>query len=218
MEIVILSLVVTGIATIVAANSYRVRKKAFQKKIRKPPFKRIAFVENGETVTIAGNIVPHKRLIEAPLSDRSCVFYHATVEQQKSSGKSSEWVKEIDEISAVPFLLDDGDFLALIDVNTVIAFLEMDARYRSGTFNVATPKLEAYLKKYKLTSKGTLGFNKSLRYKEGSLEKHEYCVVSGTCYWEKAADHEIDGPEEILVIKSSKNNPIYISDIKDILI
>ncbi len=218
MEPIIISLIITGIATIVAAKAHRDKKKAFQQKIRKAPFKRIAMVENGETVTIAGNIVPHKRLIEAPLSDRSCVFYNATVESQKSKGKSTEWVKEIDEVSAVSFFIDDGDFLALVDANAIEAFLEMDAHYKSGTFKPATPKLEAYLKKYQLTSKGVMGFNKNLRYKEGALEKHEYCVITGTCYWEKAINYDIEDVEDILVFKASKHHPLYISDMKDILI
>ena len=57
-----------------------------------------------------------------------------------------------------------------------------------------------------------------MRYKEGALEKHEYCVVCGTCYWEKASDYEIEGAEEILIIKATKEQPVYITDVKDILI
>jgi hypothetical protein len=218
MEPILISIIITGIATFVAAVTYKNRKKAFQKKIRKAPFKRIAMVEEGETVTIAGNIVIHQKQILAPLSDRECVFYHATVERKKSSGKNTDWVTEINETTAVQFLLDDGDHLALINTNKIEGCLELDKNYKSGTFNPATPKMEAFLNKYKITSKGPMGYNKNLRYKEGALEKHEYCVVCGTCYWEKAVKYGIESVEDILVIKDSGSQPVYISDIKDILI
>ena len=218
MEPIIVSIIITAVATGIAAFSYVDSKKIIQKKMRKAPFKRIALVENGETVTIAGNVVFHKRFITAPLSDRECVYYHATVERKKSSGKSTKWVNEIDEAAAVNFLLDDGDRVAVVDANAVEGYIEMDEHYKSGAFNPATPKMESFLNKYQYTSKGIMGFNKNMRYKEGALEKHEYCIVCGTCYWEKAADHDIEGYEEVLVIKSTKGNPVYISDKEDILI
>lgn len=218
MEPIILTIILTAVATGIAAVSYVDSKKIIKKKMRKAPFKRIALVENGETVSIAGNVVFHKRFISAPLSERECVFYHATVERKKSSGKSSKWVNEIDEAAAVNFLLDDGDRLAIVDANAVEGYLEMDEHYRSGSFNPATPIMESFLNKYQYTSKGLLGFNKNMRYKEGALEKHEYCIVCGTCFWEKASDHDIEGVEEVLVIKATKAQPVYISDKKDLLI
>ncbi|MEZ5003426.1 MAG: hypothetical protein R2730_10375 [Chitinophagales bacterium] len=212
---IIISGIVVGISVFA---SFQNKKRKIKKKMRNAPFKRIEHVTDGETVTIAGNVVFYKRSIKAPLSSRECVYYHVTVERLKSSGKSSKWVKEIDEASAVNFLIDDGEQLALVEANAIEGFLEMDRKYKSGSFNDASQALESFLQKYNIKSTTTFGFNKKMRYKEGALEKHEYCIICGTCYWEKAKDYEIDGPEDILIIKATKEQPVYITDVKDILI
>ncbi len=194
------------------------RRKSLKSIVRKAPFKRIEFIEDGETVTIAGNVVFYKRSMNTPLSNRECVYYHTTVERKKSSGKSSHWVKEIDEAAAVNFLIDDGNNVALVEANAIEGLLELDKHYKSGTFNDANTVLESFLKKYNLKSQGVLGFNKQMRYKEGALEEHEYCIVCGTCYWEDAKQYEIEGVKEVLIIKATEEQPVYVTDVKDILI
>ncbi|MEZ5008950.1 MAG: hypothetical protein R2753_12435 [Chitinophagales bacterium] len=214
-SLLIIGGIVAGGITVFA--KFQNQKRLIKNNLRKAPFKRIEHVVDGETVTIAGNVVFYKRSIKAPLSNRECVYYHATVDRMKSSGKSSKWVKEIDEASAVNFLIDDGNLLALVEANAIEGYLEMDKNYKSGSFNDASQALESFLLKYDLKSTTHFGFNKKMRYKEGALEKHEYCIICGTCYWEKAIDYEIDSQEDILIIKATQEQPVYITDVKDIL-
>lgn len=215
--VIIASIIISTTAGVIATSLYNRRYNQVKRKLRRAEFKRIQFIQDGETVTVAGNVVFHKRYVQAPLSGRECVYYHVTVERKKSSGKNSHWVKEIDEASCVDFLLDDGESQALIEASAIEGYLEKDALYRSGTFNDATPVMEAFLQKYSFKSTGPFGLNRALRYREGALEKHEYVVVSGQCQWEDAAAHELEG-EKVLVIRASKENPVYISDVKDVLV
>lgn len=209
----------TAISAIGITNYLNNRKRKIRNTLRKAPFKRIGLVEDGQTVTIAGNVVLYKRFMEAPLSSRKCVYYHATVARKKSSGKnSSKWITEIDEAASVNFLIDDGRNLALVDANAIEGFLEMDEHYKSGMFKDTTPVMERFLNKYQIKSKTFLGSNKRLRYKEGALEEHEYCIVCGTCFWANAKDYDISGHNEILVIKASDEQPVFVTDVKDVLL
>lgn len=218
MEPIIAAIIISLTAGVITTSAYYRRNARIKRKMRKAPFKRIHLVQEGQVATIAGNVVYHKRHVKAPLSDREGVYYHVTVERRKSSGKNNKWVKEIDEVTCVDFILDDGDQVALIEANAIEGVLDMDKHLRSGTFNDASEKMEGFLNKYNFSSKGNFGFNKSLRYKEGVLEKHEYVVVCGKGHWEPAEEHGIEGQKKVLVIRASKDQPLYISDVEDILV
>jgi len=216
--IIIAAIVISGTIGMISSAIYHRRFAKIRRKLRKADFKRIQHVQDGQIVTIAGNVVFHKRFVKAPLSERQCVYYHTTVERKKNSGKKSQWVKEIDEASAVDFILDDGEDLALIEANAIEGYLEKDSKYKSQTFVDATPIMEAFLDKYNLTSTGPMGLNKTMKYREGALEKHEYVVVCGQCFWEKAVDHDIKDREMVLVIRATNKTPLYLSDVKDVLV
>jgi len=64
---------------------------------------------------VKGRIVPQGNQIISPFSEKECVYYHFTVEQKKSSGKSSHWVKIIDDKQFVNFGIDDNTGVAMID-------------------------------------------------------------------------------------------------------
>lgn len=216
--IIIASIIIAATSGVIGSSIYYRRSSVIKRKMRRAPFKRIDLVEDGEVVTIAGNVVYHKRHVQAPLSGRECVYYHATVERKKSTGKSSKWVKEIDEASCVDFLIDDGRSKAIVEANAVEGYLDMDGHYRSGTFNQPTDIMQRFLDKYNYKSTLLFGINKTLRYKEGALEKHEYVVVCGKCTWENAAEHEMEGEERVLVIRSTREHPLFISDVEDVLV
>ena len=77
------------------------------------------------------------------------------------------------------FVLDDGTGPAIVEVEDAQISVVMDARFRSGAFNDATPQLESFLAKHGWKSTGLFGFNKSLRYAEGVLEEGESVTVFG---------------------------------------
>jgi hypothetical protein len=103
--------------------------------------------------------------------------------------------------------LDDGSgkALVLLEADARMA-LDKDGRYRSGTFDDATPELEAFLSRNGLSSQGFLGFNKRLRYREGVVEEGEQVVISG--HFNGAGTQEVT-----LVIGSGFGEPLHLTDM-----
>lgn len=173
----------------------------------------MAYVQNGETVKVVGTIVPMEELLVAPLSQRECAHYFVEVEQKKSSGKNSHWDTIIQREVTSKFLIRDEDHYALIYGHRVKSNIVIDRNYTSGTFNDATEVLEDYLREHGHQSEGFLGFNKSLRYKEGVLEANESISVLGVGNWKSAK--ELGLPEKydkVLVITAANGEYVYISD------
>ena len=67
-----------------------------------------------------------------------------------------------------------------------------DKKTSSGTFNNPTPEFESLLRQYNIDPLNFLGFNKSLRYKEGVIEIGEQITVSGIAKW-KTLNQPIPG-------------------------
>jgi hypothetical protein len=128
---------------------------------------------------ICGRIGQLDRLLTGPLTGRPCVFYRCLVQEYRSSGKSGHWHTIIEEHDSVDFLVEDRSGVARVEVSGAEPALVLDAHFRSGTFNDARPELEAYLARYGERSTGRLGFNKSIRYREGVLEPGETVAAMG---------------------------------------
>ncbi len=129
-----------------------------------------------------GRVVGQVRLIDetsAPMSGRPCAQYHLVIEQRRSSGRSSHWVTLVDEQRMVDFVVEDGSGRAVVDTTGAKVAVVKDAKARSGTFNSATPELEALLARHGHDSTGFLGLNKTIRYQEGVIEEGEMVAVCG---------------------------------------
>jgi len=148
----------------------------------------IAGAEEGALVKISGELVLRGDPIESPLSQRPCAAWEVRVEERRSSGKSSHWHTIIQDQHAVDFLVEDDSGRALVRAIVPQMALEQDGHFRSGTFEDAPPALEGFLAEHGHTSTGLLGFNKSMRYREGALEAGERVTVLGVCRWEPDPD------------------------------
>jgi hypothetical protein len=63
-----------------------------------------------------------------------------------------------------------------------------DKKTSSGTFNDSTPEFESLLKQYNIELLNFLGFNKSLRYREGVIEIGEKITVAGIAKWKTLSE------------------------------
>jgi len=154
----------------------------------------------------------------APLSQRPCAYYELTVEQQRSSGKSSHWYTLFREVNGQPFGLDDSsDCRVIVDPRGARVSLVVDAHTKSGTFDDATPVEEELLRRHGHESRGWI-FNKTLRYREGVLEGGELVAVLGRGIREPDPDAVgmsrgyRDLPATRLRVSGSRDLPILISD------
>lgn len=173
---------------------------------------------SGEIAKVVGKVEYVDKPLIAPLSGRSCAYYHVLIEQKISSGKSSHWKTIIEEEVAERFVIRDGKYCAHINSKNVKSYLVEDIEYSSGFLKDATEVLEKYLRNNGQESVGMLGLNKTLRYKEGVLEQGEIIALIGRGEWKNASQEQLpDSYGRILVISSTEEEAIYLSDDPDTL-
>lgn len=167
-----------------------------------------------------GRVIGQARAIgehlAGPLTGRTCVYYIAIVEEQRSTGRSSYWRTVASETRGVPFMIEDGTGRAIIDPNGAQVALDFDGNSKSGTFNKADPVQEAFLARHGQNSEGWV-FNKTLRYREAMIEIGETISVlgSGTREPDPHAAPEAayrGAPPTRLRLTSSPRFPLIISD------
>lgn len=149
---------------------------------------KIADVVAGDVVRIVGVLRHEGELLRAPLSGRACVHFDVRVSELVSRGKHSSWVERFSEIGSRPFVIEDESGRALVETTRFVCAIVRDANRRSGTFQDATPEMEALLSRHAMDSTGFLGLNRSLRYEEGVLEPGERVTVLGRARWEDDPD------------------------------
>jgi len=165
---------------------------------------------------VVGQARPLANTLLGPLTGRPCVYYIATVEEQRSNGRSSYWKTIITESEGVPFVLEDSTGRAIIDPSNAEVALDFDGKSSSGTFHDANEVQEAFLTKYDKKSSGWV-FNKSLRYREAMIEIGETVAVLGSGVREPdpnapPEDAYRGAPRTQLRLTSSAQFPLVISD------
>ncbi|MCG8581735.1 MAG: hypothetical protein MI866_17555 [Bacteroidales bacterium] len=216
METPIIIAIFAIVAIIIFFASFYTNKAVVKRKLKKAERKHLSEFRDGETARVVGTIECSNTPLTAPLSGRKCAHYYIIVEQERSSGKSSSWHTLIEEEVMGDFVIRDGENRAFINGNNVKSYIVQDRKFRSGFLNDATQNLERYLNKKGYESENMLGFNKTLRYKEGVLEEGEEVAVYGKGSWKSAESLKL--PEaygRVLEISSTPEEPIYLSDDPD---
>lgn len=168
--------VIGGIIALVNLKNWKRRKRIID-----TPTSPIAQAPGNGLVEIKGRIVPSEQgVVQAPFSGRHCVWVRITVQELRSSGRSSYWHTVLNEIDGRPFMIDDGSGQqARILPQGANVILERSAIATSGTFNDAQAHLEAFLASRGLKSTGFFGFNKSMRYEEEVLSPNDPIYALG---------------------------------------
>lgn len=190
--------------------------------LRSVPRVSVSDATEGSLVRIVGTLRAGARTLEAPLSGRPCACFRVEVDVRVSTGKSSSWRNIIREEDGADFFVEDPSGRALVKGGTVEAAIVLDHHLKSGTFDDATPELEAYLARHGHKSTDFLGFNKAIRYREGVLEPGETVAVLGRARWEDdpeagAAQPSSGGYRESarkkrLVLEPGELGPVRVSD------
>jgi hypothetical protein len=213
MEAKIFIVIVMAFIAIVVFSRLFSMKAKIKRKLKKSELKKIANFKSGESAKIIGKVELVDDPLIAPLSKRRCSFYYVHVQQKVSSGKSSRWKTIINEEVSSRFLIRDDTDCAFINDNNLKCYIVQDRNYSSGFMNDATEDLEEYLNRKDFKSEGFLGFNKTLRYKEGVLEDGEDIAVFGKGVWKDASVLNLpDKYSRILEITSTNDEAVYLSD------
>ncbi|MBU3941427.1 MAG: E3 ubiquitin ligase family protein [Nanoarchaeota archaeon] len=166
-------------------------------------------------VEIYGEVVPaYKEILKSPFSNKDCVYYSYTIEEYRSSGKSSHWVTVENGHNEQPFYLKDDTGGVLIDSKGAKVNVSRDFEFNTG-FGKKTPDLVLnFLKSKGMSHKTLFGFGKTMRYKEHFIAPKDKLYIMGT-----ASDNPFveDGTaknnvEDIIIQKGKNEKMYYISD------
>jgi len=145
------------IVTVTNIKNYKRRQR-----IIATPTSPIAQAPGNGLVEIKGRIAPSEQgLVQTPFSGRHAVWCRVTVQELRSSGRSSYWHTILTEVDGRLFMVDDGSGqMARVMPTAANVMLDKVSVASSGTFNDAAPHLEAFLQSRGLKSTSWIGFNK----------------------------------------------------------
>jgi hypothetical protein len=195
---------------------YFSENQTIRRQLRKTPTKRIQELRDDELGKVVGRARGTGEVLTAPLSGRLCVYFVATVEERRSTGKSSYWKMIIRETRGVPFMLEDDGGRALVDATAARIAIDFDGKSQSGTFDDPTPAEHAFLARHSQRGQGWV-FNRTLRYREAVIADGETIAVLGAGTREPDPDappteaYRGEAPTR-LRLTSSRKHPLVISD------
>lgn len=190
--------------------------RKIRRQLRNAQAKRIIELADDELAKVVGRARVLDEALEAPLTKRRCVYFVATVEEHRSTGRSSYWKTVIREARGVPFMLEDGSGRALVDATAARISIDFDGRSQSGTFDDPTETEKAFLARHGQQGQGWI-FNRRLRYREAVIEDGETIAVLGAGTREPDPDapptdaYRGDARTR-LRLTSSRKYPLVISD------
>jgi hypothetical protein len=124
-------------------------------------------------VEVYGDVLPYKETINAPFSNKECLYCKWTVEEYKRRGKHSSWVIVNQGVLGRYFMIKDDTGKVLVDANGAKVDIPMDFETRSFT-----PRITTYLDSIQVGFKG-LFFNKQMRFREYFLAKGDKVYIMG---------------------------------------
>jgi len=170
-----------GIAAIYGAYRQHVAANRF----RATPTSQIGGLTDGYR-EIKGRIAKGAKKLRSPMAGKQCVYYAFTVTETVTESDNGNLLKEIiSDKKSTRCYLDDGTGTAAIELDGAELVLDVDHHDNSGSFNAASPKLDAILKRYGESSKGySKGvlfnhLNHQLKYEETILEVGDELYVLG---------------------------------------
>ncbi len=207
-------LAVVGI--VVGAFWYFSDSQKIRRQLRKMAAKPIGQLRDDELGKVVGRARALEAVLTAPLTGRPCVYFIATVEEHRSTGKTHYWKTIIKETRGVPFVLEDASGRAIVDATAARIAIDFDGRSQSGTFDDPTEAERAFLARHGEKGQGWI-FNRRLRYREAVIAEGETIAVLGAGTREPDPDappseaYRGDAPTR-LRLTSSPRYPLVISD------
>ena len=208
-------IIVAGIAFIFTI-SYFGAKKVILRELKKSKAIPITRIKEGDYAKAIGIAKLVKDPLIAPISGRNCVFYQVIVEKR---GSKNRWSTVINQTVVQDFFIETRGEMAVVKTDQPKKFrkifLEKDHKANSGFWNDANHRLEKYLKSHGSSSKGILGFSKTMCYYEGIIEPGERVAIKGIGNW-KTIKEPIAGfnYSKVLTLTGSKDQKLLITDMK----
>lgn len=139
----------------------------------------IAKAEDGVPVKIFGRVKSSRRVLEAPVSGRTCLVYDVLVER----GDRDFWVSAHRDRDACEFFVEDATGRAVVRLDRSELHLDKDVSMTSTSLEPAPGRAEQYL----APLREGLG-DGSVRVSEGVIQEGENVAVLGIGHWERDPD------------------------------
>ena len=219
--IIIIPIIILVIGIIAFTVYYFSVKQIIIRTLKKTTSKAAGGLKTNQFTKVSGKALHVTEPLVAPLSGRKCIFYSIKIEKRVSNGKSTHWKTIIKEDKIQDFFVDsNGDFVIVRPTQTpknYISHLVKDVKTSSSAFKNPTPAFESLLKRYQIEPVNFLGFNKSLRYKEGVIEIGERITVAGTAKWKTISEPIPDYPySKIAELTCVGKQKLIITDLPEV--
>jgi hypothetical protein len=165
-------------------------------------------------VEIFGQVVPLTgRVFKSPLTEKDCVYYQYTIEELRSSGKSTYWAMIKKGEQKDLFYLKDDTGMILVDPTDAKIEAKRDFDYQSGFGKDPPAQVIRFLASQNLSHEGFLGLNKTMRYRETLIVSDDSLYIMGTAgenpHTKEATTHHVDS---LMIQKGKHEKQYYISD------
>lgn len=184
--------------------------------IENTPTSKIRSIAMGR-VEIYGTVIPNANdIIKAPFSDDDCVYCKWTIEEYRSTGKSSHWATVASDEVGKYFFLQDDTGTVLVDSRGAKVDIPITHEYSS-----VTPTIKSFLEGQEISYKILLGLKKKMRFREYLLAQDNKVYIMGDAgdnpFVEEASSDKNEA--DIMIQKSKPKSFYYISDKpeKDVL-
>ena len=147
---------------------------------------------------------PH---VVSPMTKSPCVLFHFHVEEWKQHGKSGSWRTVINDIKEAGCILSDGSGDVRLNLLEAELLLKPDTHAKSGSFNDATPELEASLAAYGRSSQGFI-FNKGMKYTETVLHDGDQIYALGTASSHPAGGYQLSKGNTLFIVSDKTEEEV----------
>jgi hypothetical protein len=163
-------------------------------------------------VEVFGEVVPAKRILKSPFSNNDCVYYKYTIEEYRTSGKSSRWIIVDDGEEGTYFHLKDDTGSVLVDPKGAEVDIPLDSEFKSGFGTDPPEQVKQFLRSRGISFEGFLGVNKTMRFREYFIAPKDKLYIMGTAgdnpFVKEASEQA--GTEDVMIQKDE--GIYYISD------
>ena len=164
-------------------------------------------------VEVSGEVVVTEKNLRSPFSNNDCVYYKYTVEEYRSSGKSSRWVTIDSGERGTYFYLNDDTGFVLVDPKGAEVDIPLDFEFKSGFGTDPPEQVKQFLRSRGISFEDFLGVNKTMRFREYFIAPKDKLYIMGTAgdnpFVEEASEQ---AETEDVMIQKGEGNIYYISD------
>jgi len=204
-------LIIIGVGLFVWAL-FSFRKERLMENI---PTSKIRSIAMG-LVEIYGKVVPDTdNILKSPFSQNDCVYYKYTIDELRSTGKSTHWVTIKKGWDYRNFYLRDDTGMVLVDPLDAKIDIPVDNVFKSSLGKDPPDTVKKFLQRNNVAFEGFLfGINKTMRYTEYFIAPNDKLYIMGTAtdnpFVKEASS--VKGVEDIIITKGKQEKFYFISD------